>query len=77
MAAGRADVFITYCTNVVVAQREEPTLRRIEVPEAVNVAARYGVTLLDGAGEPARQFLQFLLSPAGQTVLARHGFAAP
>lgn len=77
MAAGQADVFITYCTNVVVAQREEPTLRRIEVPDAVNVAARYGVTLLDGAGEPARQFLQFLLSPAGQMVLARHGFAAP
>lgn len=77
MAAGQADVFITYCTNVVVAQREEPTLRRIEVPDAVNVAARYGVTLLDGAGEPARQFVQFLLSPAGQAVLAQHGFAAP
>lgn len=77
MAAGQADVFITYCTNVVVAQREEPALRRIEVPDAVNVAARYGVTVLNGAGEPARQFVQFLLSPAGQGVLARHGFAAP
>ncbi len=77
MAAGQADVFLTYCTNVVVAQREEPTLVRVEVPEAVNVSARYGVTVLNDAAEPARAFVQFLLSPAGQAVLARHGFAAP
>ncbi len=77
VAAGAADVFITYCTNVVIAQREEPTLRRIEIPEAVNVSASYGVTLLDGAPDAATQFVQFLLSPAGQGVLARHGFSAP
>lgn len=77
MAAGQADVFITYCTNVVIAQREEPTLVRIEVPAEVNVSASYGVTVLNGAPEEARQFVQFLLSPAGQGVLARHGFAAP
>lgn len=77
MAAGRADVFITYCTNVVIAQREEPSLPRIEVPDTVNVAARYGVATLNGAGEPARQFVEFLLSPVGQSVLAKHGFAAP
>lgn len=77
MAAGAADVFITYCTNVVIAQREEPSLTRTEVPESVNVSASYGVTLLNGAPEPAQQFVKFLLSPAGQGVLARHGFAAP
>jgi ABC-type molybdate transport system substrate-binding protein len=77
MAAQAADVFITYCTNVVIAQREEPALVRIEVPEAVNVSASYGVTLLHGAPEAAQQFVKFLLSPAGQGVLARHGFAAP
>lgn len=77
MASRQADVFITYCTNAVIAQREEPTLVRIEVPESVNVSASYGVTLLNGAPEPARQFVQFLLSPPGQGVLARHGFAAP
>jgi ABC-type molybdate transport system substrate-binding protein len=77
VAADAADVFITYCTNVVIAQREEPTLRRIEIPEAVNVSASYGVTLLNGAPDAATQFVQFLLSPAGQGVLARHGFSAP
>lgn len=77
LAANAADVFITYCTNIVIAQREEPALRRIEIPEAVNVSASYGVTVLNGAPEAATQFVQFLLSPAGQGVLARHGFAAP
>ncbi|MGD9831835.1 MAG: molybdate ABC transporter substrate-binding protein [Piscinibacter sp.] len=77
VATGQADVFLTYCTNVVIAQREEPALVRIEVPEAVNVSASYGVTLLDGAPEAAQQFVKFMLSPAGQAVLARHGFAAP
>ncbi len=77
MAAGQADVFLTYCTNVVLAQREEPALVRIEVPDAVNVSASYGVTVLNDAPESARAFVQFLLSPAGQAVLARHGFAAP
>ena len=45
MAAGAADVFITYCTNVVIAQREEPALKRIDVPAEV----------LTG---PGREFLQ-------------------
>lgn len=77
MAAGAADVFITYCTNVVIAMREEPALRRIEIPDALNVSASYGVTVLNGASAAAPPFVQFLLSPAGQGVLARHGFAAP
>jgi ABC-type molybdate transport system substrate-binding protein len=33
--------------------------------------------VLNGAGEDARRFVQFLLGPAGQAVLARHGFASP
>lgn len=77
MAAGAADVFITYCTNAVIAQREEPSLKRIDVPAEVNVSASYGVTVLQGAPDDAKQFVQFLLSGAGQAVLARHGFAAP
>ena len=51
--------------------------RRIDIPEAVNVSASYGVTVLNGAAGAAQPFVQFLLSPAGQAVLSRHGFAAP
>lgn len=77
LAANAADVFITYCTNIVIAQREEPSLRRIEIPEMVNVSASYGVTVLNGAPDGAAQFVRFLLSPVGRDVLARHGFAPP
>jgi len=77
MAAGAADVFITYCTNAVAAQREEPSLKRIDVPAEVNVSASYGVAVMQGAPDEAKQFVQFLLSAPGQAVLARHGFAAP
>jgi molybdate transport system substrate-binding protein len=77
MADGQADLFVTYCTNAVVAMREVPTLRRIEVPADINVSASYGVTVMNGASDAARCFVRFLLSPPGQGVLARHGFAAP
>lgn len=77
MASGQADVFITYCTNAVVAQAEVPTLRRIEVPAAVSVSASYGVTVMNGAGLDAGPFVAFLLGPAGQALLARRGFSAP
>jgi ABC-type molybdate transport system substrate-binding protein len=77
VAQGAADLFITYCTGTVLAVREQPGLRSVPVPEAINVSASYGITVLNGAPEEARRFVDFVLSPAGQTVLARHGFAAP
>ena len=77
MAAGQADIFITYCTGVVVAAGEVPSLRRVDVPADVNVSASYGIALMNGAPADAGRFVEFVLSPAGQAVLARHGFAPP
>jgi len=77
MAAGQADIFITYCTGTVVAVREVPTLRSVDIPADVTVGASYGVALLSGASAEAGRFVTFLLSPAGQAVLMRHGFASP
>jgi molybdenum ABC transporter molybdate-binding protein len=73
MEQGRADVFLTYCTNAVQARREVPALRSVEIPPALAVEATYGVALLrpEGAG-----FRDFLLSPAGQAILIEQGFAA-
>ena len=68
-------MFLTYCTNTVLAAREQPGQRSVSVPEAINVSASYGVTILNGASDDARRFVDFVLSPAGQAVLARHGFA--
>ena len=77
VAAGQADVFITYCTNAVVALAEEPALQRVDVPEAVNVSARYGVAVLNGAAPEAGEFVAFLIGPVGQALLAKRGFSAP
>lgn len=77
LAAGRADVFITYCTNAAQARAEQPALQVLEIPAAVNVAATYGVALLPPGGPGARAFIAFVRSEAGQQVLRQHGFAAP
>lgn len=75
LEAGQADVFVTYCTNALQARREVPTLRQIELPEDVNVAADYGVALLPGAPAAAQRFVETLLGAEGQAVLAAQGFA--
>lgn len=76
VAQGAADMFITYCTNTVLAAREQPGQRSVQLPDNINVGADYGVTLINGAPAAALQFVEYLVSPAGQAVLARHGFAA-
>ena len=73
---GAADLFLTYCTNAALARAAEPSLRRVALPEALAVAADYGLVVLSDRPEAAR-FALFLLSPDGQAILARHGFEAP
>lgn len=46
------------------------------MPEALAVFADYGLLLLDPRPEAARLAF-FILAPAGQAILARHGFDAP
>ncbi len=75
VAQGAADLFLTYCTNTGAAAREQAGQRSLPLPEAIDVSASYGVTVITGAPPQAQDFVDFLLSPAGQAVLARHGFA--
>jgi ABC-type molybdate transport system substrate-binding protein len=72
--SGEADLFLTYCTNVASARKENPSLQRIELPEALAVGADYGITVLNGAPASADAFVRFVLSPEGQRILASHGF---
>ena len=74
VAERRADIFITYCTGAVLAKKEEPVLEIVELPDTLSVGADYGMTLLANATPEAVRFSGFLLSPAGQGVLARYGF---
>lgn len=74
----RADVFLTYWTNAAQAVREAPALRVVPLPAPLAVGADYGLTVLAGADAArAGRLVSFILSPDGQAILARHGFAAP
>jgi molybdate transport system substrate-binding protein len=78
LADRQADVFLTYCTNAAQAIREVPSLQMVSLPGPLAVGADYGLTVLTGArAERAGRLALFILSPEGQAVLARHGFAAP
>jgi molybdate transport system substrate-binding protein len=77
MAEGKADLFITYCTNARLVQQEAAAPQVLPIPEAINVSARYGMAVVQPASAPARRFVDFVLSAAGQQRLAAVGFSAP
>ena len=55
----------------------------VDLPDGLAVGADYGLTVLKGPADQeaaAARFAMFILSPAGQAILARWGFtpvAAP
>jgi len=76
MTEGKADVFITYCTNAILARSEAPELQVIQLPESLAVDAEYGLTVINGASEAATRLARFILSPEGQGILVKYGFSA-
>ena len=72
-----ADLFLTYCTNARVAAAEVAGAKVVDLPDSIAVGADYGLTVMTGASEGAYRLALFILSPAGQAVLERHGFSAP
>jgi molybdate transport system substrate-binding protein len=76
MASGKADIFLTYCTNAVLAQKEVASLRIVQVPPELSVGADYGLIVLKEAPDTAQALAQFILGGEGQAILAKHGFGA-
>ncbi len=74
MDSDRADVFLTYCTNAVLARREMPSLQIVSIPAGIAVGADYGLTVLDGAPADAESLADFILAPEAQSILERYGF---
>ena len=72
---GKADLFLTYCTNAAVAAKEVPSLSVIELPRDLAVAADYGLTVVAGAAPDAQAFARFVVSPEAQRIVAAHGFS--
>lgn len=70
-----ADAGIVYVSDAVAA----PTLKLVQIPPEWNVVAHYPVAALKRATNPAlaAEFVAFLLSPDGQSILQRWGFGPP
>ncbi|WP_299790993.1 molybdate ABC transporter substrate-binding protein [uncultured Shewanella sp.] len=73
----RADIFLTYCTNAVLARKEVPGLQIISVPEALSVGANYGLMVLNKEMSEAPDLAMYILSEQGQQILASYGFDVP
>lgn len=76
MSEKRADIFLTYCTNAVLAQKDTPELKIVPVPDALSVGADYGLIVNKNASTQAWTFAMYILSPQGQSVLKQYGFDA-
>lgn len=76
MSEKKADVFLTYCTNAVLAQREVPGLKIVKIPEELSVGADYGLLIRNNASVEAWRFGMYILSPEGQKILRKYGFEA-
>ena len=77
MEQQQADVFLTYCTNAVVAARQVPGLQVVSVPPLLQVGAAYGLTVRADAPAAAQAFARAVLDAPAQVVFARHGFQSP
>jgi ABC-type molybdate transport system substrate-binding protein len=77
VATGKADAFLTYCTNAFLARSEQSGLQVLPVPEEINISARYGLALLAPVPPAAQAYAEYLLGPPGQAILSAHGFRAP
>jgi ABC-type molybdate transport system substrate-binding protein len=75
--SGRADLFLTYRTNAVLARDEAPSLQIVDVPDVLSVGADYGISVISGAPDAAADFVEYVLSPEGRNVLAGFGFGMP
>jgi molybdate transport system substrate-binding protein len=73
---GEADAGIVYRTDVIAAG---DAAEGVDIPPDLNVTATYPVVVTKDAANPvgARAFVDFLLGPQGQDILARHGFGSP
>jgi molybdate transport system substrate-binding protein len=76
VTAGEADAGIVYTTDVLAAGDQA---EGVEIAADVNVTATYPIAVTGEAPNAggAAAFVAFVLSPAGQAILARYGFAGP
>ena len=73
VALGEADAGIVYSSDITGDAAER--VGRIEIPDALNTIAAYPIAPIADARQPelARAFIDYLLAPEAQAILARYG----
>jgi molybdate transport system substrate-binding protein len=77
IAEGKADLFLTYCTNAMEAKKDVAGAQIVALPDELAVGADYGLTVIANASPDAYRFAMSILSGDAQRVLAKYGFSAP
>lgn len=75
VARGEVEAGFVYATDAAVMK--DKVRIALEVP--LDVVITYPIATISGSahGDEARQFVAYVLSPAGQAILGRHGFQKP
>jgi molybdate transport system substrate-binding protein len=73
---GEADAGIVYTSDIAL---DASQVNRIEIPDELNTIAAYPIAPVSDTGNPdlAKAFIDYVLAPEGQTVLAAYGFIPP
>src|SRR5262252_6607671 len=71
VSEGRADIFLTYCTNALSAQKENPGQQIVALPDNLAVGVDYGLTVIGRAAAAAQRLADFMVSPEGQQILEK------
>ncbi len=74
MSENKADIFLTYCTNAVLAQKDTPSLKKIAIPASLAVGAEYGMIVMKDAPAQSNRLADFILEPEAQAILRDYGF---
>ena len=76
VTAGEADAGIVYITDI---QAAGDKAEAVTIPPEINVVAKYPIASVEASshGDVDQAFIDFVLGPEGQQILADHGFMAP
>lgn len=73
VARAEVDVAFVYATDAAIRKDQV----RAAFPVATEVPITYPIAVVAGKSAEARRFLDYVLSPPGQAILARYGFLPP
>ena len=73
VARAEVDVAFVYATDAAIRKDQV----RVAFPLATEVPITYPIAVVAGKSAKARRFLDYVLSPPGQAILARYGFLPP